>query len=695
MHKYPFIRLLIPLAGGIATGEFLASYPIKAGNLFTGIIVFFSLTLACYPIRNYSFRWVYGGLVHLLLFSTGILLFFLEYRNTCYTWDIRKNFYSAVIYENPVEKENTILCRAEVELQDSLVSTKKIKRKILLYLEKDSNSLLLLPGDRVVFYGKIGQPASQRIPEAFNYPRYLLYQSINGTAFVPSRMWKLKEGSHSYPVKRKLFLLRKEIVDLYRKNGFTGDELAIVTALSIGYKDILSPALKESYAVTGGGHFLALSGLHINIYCLFFSFLLSFRRRYGKGVLIKKVILLLFLWLFAFMAGATPSIIRAVIMFSLASLAPLQRNKQITLNILAATAFLMLIHHPFVLFNISFQLSFTAVAAILLLSPLMHKTPFRKGPGGVIINLIGVTLAAQLGTLPFTLHYFSRFPVYFILTNLAAILPVTLILYGSFIFLISIPFPVIQSFIAYLLTQLLSCTNSMIRSIGELPFSSLEGIRISGKELCVLYLILILLFCYLSGKRRLLLPALTLCCLLTGWKYYHYSKEPVTSTILFYGIKNHPAIHFIDHKGHSYLVANEAVSTLEKVGPSLSNYWSKSRISLPEAIGFDYRDKNIYADKNIIHFRGTTCCFMDSDQWSGYKSATPLKIDYLYITKGYNRLLSELLSVFTIHTVILDTSLPEHRRKRLKEECGELGIQFHCLQEKGYLEIPVKPTIFC
>ena len=182
-----------------------------------------------------------------------------------------------------------------------------------------------------------------------------------------------------------------------------GDELAVLSALTVGDKEELSEHIIETYSVAGASHVLALSGLHIGFISALLLFFLSplwNRWRGLKPLLLLMVIV--FLWGFAFLTGLSPSVIRAVIMCSFWLLSTLfSACGKMALNTLGATAFLMLLLKPVWLFDVGFQLSFSAVAAILLLQPGLYglvsvkNTVLRK-----IWGLATVSVAAQVGTAP-------------------------------------------------------------------------------------------------------------------------------------------------------------------------------------------------------------------------------------------------------------------------------------------------------
>ena len=213
---------------------------------------------------------------------------------------------------------------------------------------------------------------------------------------------------------------RDGVVGLYQKLGFDGDELAVLSALTVGDKDKLSDDIIETYSVSGASHVLALSGLHIGfLYILFWYLFRLFwmRWRWLKPCLLLVIVALL--WGFAFITGLSSTVVRSVVMFSLLTLSSMQHERPLTLNTLAATAFLMLVCRPFWLFDLGFQLSFLAVMAIVIIQPKLYALwPVKHRLLRYLWGLVTVSVSAQLVTAPLILLCFSRFSTHFLLTNL-------------------------------------------------------------------------------------------------------------------------------------------------------------------------------------------------------------------------------------------------------------------------------------
>lgn len=214
------------------------------------------------------------------------------------------------------------------------------------------------------------------------------------------------------------------LVERYRSMGLTGDALGTVSALTLGYKGDLDRGVIQSFQRSGAAHVLAVSGLHTGLVYVMIVFLITL----GKKIkplyestfwrALQSVLILLLLWGYAVLTGLSPSVVRSALMLTLVEIARFCARPPLTLNIVLFSAALILAFRPSDLFNVSFQLSYSAVISIVAFSPLFTQHRF---------DLVWVSMAAQLGTIPFTLYYFHQLSNYFLLTNLI-VLPLATIL---------------------------------------------------------------------------------------------------------------------------------------------------------------------------------------------------------------------------------------------------------------------------
>lgn len=222
---------------------------------------------------------------------------------------------------------------------------------------------------------------------------------------------------------------------------------AIAKALLVGEKGALPRSVKQEFREAGVAHTLALSGLHVGIVWSFLSLLFFFLNTSLRGRKIRVFVISALIFAYAFATGLSNSVVRAAIMLSLWQFNHFFGRKNSGLNSIIAAAFLILLINPASLSSISFQLSFAAVLGIAIMYPVINEgiiflsdTLPSRFPKKMIVyplQMMGVSIACQLFTLPIVMYYFGAASQYFLLSNLVVIPSVTLTVYSSSLTLIA------------------------------------------------------------------------------------------------------------------------------------------------------------------------------------------------------------------------------------------------------------------
>lgn len=288
--------------------------------------------------------------------------------------------------------------------------------------------------------------------------------------------------------------LRNQLVNTLSDKGLGQQELAVVSAMTLGDKSLIDKDLKNDYSRSGASHVLALSGLHLGIIYFVFSFMTArWRRRYHHWSRpVSEGLILITMWSYVVLVGMSSSVVRAAIMMTVYSLLSLQNRNRSSLNALAFTAIIMLVADPMILFNISFQLSFVAVAFILLYQGRIYSLiPSSTHP---IVKwcwrFLSVSLAAQLGVAPLTAYYFHQIPSYFLLSSLVVMVFTPLIIYLSLLFFLLMWLPVVQSWLVVPLSWLVHIQNTCLQGVSFLPGSTFVTPSLHPLQVCLIYIII-------------------------------------------------------------------------------------------------------------------------------------------------------------------------------------------------------------
>ena len=317
-------------------------------------------------------------------------------------------------------------------------------------------------------------------PDEFNYKRFLATKGIHFRQFLGKKLQvlPLKPSNELNFAMEHLRHYFAGVIDQYVQRP---ESKQIALALLLGQKESLGKEVKQAYSATGTQHILAVSGLHVGIIYSILLLPLTFFKQ--KGQLLQKSYLILVLgliWIYALMTGFSPSVVRAVVMFSLVTLGQMRKRKPSIWNILAFSALLLLVLDPAIQTDLGFQLSYLAVAGIVGLQPILLR---MWAPSNRVLDyfwqMATVTLAAQLITSPLTLHYFHTFPTYFLVANLLIVPLSYIILCAGVPFLLLAWIPIVGSLLGAIVDFLLFIQNEITYTLQEFPAALWQGIHLS------------------------------------------------------------------------------------------------------------------------------------------------------------------------------------------------------------------------
>lgn len=376
----------------------------------------------------------------------------------------------------------------------------KVEGKLISFIPIDKDSKQLKFGDKIWLRVKINEIPPSKHSSGFDFKKYYANKGIYHNANVLD--WKLIErnkGIHSHILKQRDHFLKVLSVHLPTENEF-----AVGAALCLGNKELLSDELKNEFATVGAMHVLAVSGLHVGIiFSLLLKILSLFKTRKKLWVYSKIVCTILCVWLFALLTGGSPSVLRAALMFSFMTISFYSRRFRNTYNTLAAAAILLLIYDPFLLYDVGFQLSFTAVTGIVYLQPRIYKLLYFKWQlPDYFWQITSVGIAAQLATFPIGLYYFHHLPINFILTGLFVVPFAFLILtLGISLFVVQLASNILAGIVGAVLYAIIWANNALIHLVFSLPTNDFGYIVLSGFGLGCIYILYLLLDQYLKTAK--------------------------------------------------------------------------------------------------------------------------------------------------------------------------------------------------
>lgn len=692
IHEVPFVRLVLPLIGGILTQHYFNPFSTTL-LIFAILILFLLLLFTRYFIGSWTKRWIFGLTLNFLLVFIGCLLVSVKRPevnikpNSNYTMLLR-------LTEPPVAGTNSVKVKAEIIDIKPFSDLDSPKPVLLYFLLSDSASQALSYGDILALSGNLREFSEPPNPYQFNLKRYMHLLGIVYYIRVSQGYWE-KVGSNPNKIFKLAFNAQNYVIKTLKGYGIGGQELAVISALMLGYKSLLDDEIRKVYSSVGAMHILAVSGLHVGLIFGLAVMIVALlpKRRYWMGI--RLAIALAVLWGYAVITGLSPSVCRATIMFSLFAIGQTATLKTNGYNTLAAAAFVLLASNPFMLFNVGFQLSFAAVLSIVFFHPIIYNL---TKPQFKIIDylwsLLSVSAAAQILTLPLTLYYFGQFPVVFLVTNLIAIPLATIVLYLS---LVTVTFSIIEQ-LGLLFAKVLGFTtwllNSGLKLIDTIPFSSIGSIFFTSWQAILLFLSTLMLSVYLVNRRKsfLQLSFISLIGVLAIGAVHLLRVKNRAELVVFPVPKS--SVICVNCYGSALMVLYDSIDTKYPA----DGYIRNRALQKSHEINLNrYQKEEQSTQLKIIRKSGLalliagnkTIALAYNDSAKNIKNIKPINVDLLIANRFYT---SSLLNIINPQKVIIDPSVKSAYANRLTSTLIKNNIAYYNTSLSGFFEYNLNET---
>jgi competence protein ComEC len=517
-HKgeIPFVVYLLPFLAGIALALTfnLAGYQaLIIISFFILLAGFITLNLFYQQTNLHKIKWVGGIISHILLVlaGTACTLNYDSRNRDTYFAKYPADMLLVKVNSEPQFKNNFLRFIAVAEQGDRKGIKRTLSGTLLLIMRTDSaHAHAINYGDELLIPAKYNPIDPPFNPAEFNYQQYLAHQDIYMQAFLnPQDVAVVNRGAGNRIIAYAL-QLRQKLVGQFKQYMHSPEAIAVASTLILGYKAELDNDILQAYSKTGTIHVLSVSGAHVAIIFLMIGWLLGFMDRWKHGRVFKAVLTIALIWYYALLTGLSPAVCRAAVMISMVIIGKTYNRQINSLNILAISAFAILLTAPFLITDVGFQLSYLAVAGLIVFQPIVyHWLDIENKWLDKLWLYCSASIAAQAVTFPLSAYYFHQFPVCFLLSNLFILLPSFVIMCAGIIYLVvaQIGVPVLIKPVAYVLEHTILMMNKGLHIIEQSPYASMGKIWISLSEYLLLFAIMILLFCVCYYKKPSLLKA--------------------------------------------------------------------------------------------------------------------------------------------------------------------------------------------
>lgn len=437
LRNSPFLWLALLLILSFTLEDLITSIPFNWLSFLIGLLMLASLYGS---VLKYNPAWKY--------FSTISISSFVFLSGIWRQQQFEREQFPDPLYVQSVWMEGTLTIQQVLKSKETSISlrckvnTLETKRdtspipftdRFLLFQIRNPVDRNLLPGDQIIFKGYVSPIPPPFNPYAFDARvyyktigiRYQAFSKGEETEILPSKKFSINRLTAKW----------QSILSNKVRSHTTPQVAQVINALVWGDRSDMDADVRDAFADSGAMHVLSVSGMHV---AMIYSILLLFFGKPGDGVLVKRILRFICyasaIMLYVALTGACPAVFRAGLMILLFLFGKAMGwNTQIW-NLLGFAAFVMLWMNPYVYHNVGFQLSFLALAGILLFAkPIIRSLSFQSKILHWTWEIVALSLAAQVFIVPILLRQFHQFPLTFIISSIVAIPAGYIIIVGALI----------------------------------------------------------------------------------------------------------------------------------------------------------------------------------------------------------------------------------------------------------------------
>lgn len=439
----PILVIVIGYIIGILWGLYLQISIVPFYILLVGIYIIINLRYKKKRFKLFSIKRYFRYIK--LIFKIKIIIIII----------ISSFFSNSIVKVQNYKYENIFKNVDNIELMAIVISNKQEKEYYNRYKIKVCNGkykntnlyinvskeLELEYGDKIQLKGEFIEPQKARNYKGFDYKQYLKTIKVYGTVDVSEiNVLKKTQANKLLQISNSIFLKIKENI----QKSYEPNISSIILGVMLGDTDQIDESIREDFSESNISHVLAVSGMHISYIIILVTN--TTQKAFGKRK--SKIIASFVLLIYMFITGFSVSVVRASIMGILFCMSFVVYRKSDTLNNIAIAALITLIDNPYSITGISFLLTYGGTLGIIYFNPIVEKAIKslkirnrrwkyvflriqRKFEN--IIEIVSVSISAQIVIAPIIMMFFNTFGIGFILTNLLLSSVIGFIVMGGFI----------------------------------------------------------------------------------------------------------------------------------------------------------------------------------------------------------------------------------------------------------------------
>jgi competence protein ComEC len=672
----PFLKIIVPYIAGII---FLLNFGLlpKLHSVFLASIITWTISfiLQCFSKQNNQLKKI------IYIASTNFLLFVLAHEASfLYNAKNNNNHYSHYVSSQPQSFFTTIndipvITEKFIKLSVTINSVEFNKKwhytngNTIIYLKNDS---ILKPvlGNTLFLKAKFSFVNTPKNPNEFNYKSFLENKNIFHTVYAnPADVQLISRANTIFRLTELGTKIKSHLVSVLRNSKLSQEAFSICSALLVGYDDEIESDVMQSFSHSGTLHILSVSGMHTGVLYAILIFIFSKLDKYDRYKKTKFAVILLFLILFVFITGFSPSILRAALMLTLVLFGKTFYKQGNSFNTLFLSAFLLLLYNPYLIIDVGFLLSYFAVFGIMYFYPLLNKLyVFDNKIAQWLWTSVLISVAATLFTLPISLYFFHQFPIWFALSNLIIIPISMLVMIAAICFIALYKLAIVNQVLVYTINASTSLMLWFAKLTDNSTYGFIDFIPFSFSD--IVFMTISIGLCLIIIYRKQYNSVLALCFTIIAWLsvsiYSNYQQSQQNQLIIFH----------VKHKSFYALRVGQCV------------YADFYGINQNE---FQRNVKPYLLTISNLKIIQTKSSILKVDSSSVLNVSQP-NTHYPFLNANYiivsNDVPIELTTNYKTKSIIIaDCSNSYKFVKRLKKECALLEVPFYSVKETGAVQI--------
>lgn len=534
------------------------------------------------------------------------------------------------------------------------------------------------PGDIVSFNATLTPPENRHdLPDEWDMETFMRRQGIVATSYIKPENISVT-GFSSNPTWH-IRQLQYHIRSLLGKSSLSDTTTAFLIATITGDDTLLHPDTRQDYTTAGLAHILALSGLHVGIIALIINIIL-FPLYITRQRNIRIIITIILLWVYALMTGLSPSVTRAVIMFSLYLIGIILQRRHSSMNALCFAAIAIILFSPLSIYSVSFQLSFAAVASILLFTPLLNPISPRHRISHFLMSMVSVSIAAMLGTGLIAAYYFHSFPIYFLIGNILVLLLLPMLIGGGILLTVIEVFGCDPQWLCLALDYIHSLVEGIVNFSNTIPGATVTGIYFPAWLLIPSFLTIASFLCVLIYRRAFY--AVATCLFLASTIILYHNSNPDFPHYEYFIPRDSYHTNIIVRDSTSmYLFTtapeSEHQAVIDRTNTRYRDYIARRAVSSMTLVTDTFDSPIITRRGRHIAIGNRHFVIIDNDNDTLPSSVSP---DYALVCRGFRGNIQSIIRNIHPDTLLLSSDLHPARVRNYTRQCSIATNPCHSLR---------------